>query len=89
MNRKYSPELRGRALRMLAEAMPEHPTLVSAARHVAGMLGMSPETLRVWQRQAEVDGRKRSGVTSDATRTGIVSGSSSSVGSCARQSRGS
>jgi len=24
MNQKYSPELRERALRMLAEAMPEH-----------------------------------------------------------------
>ncbi|GGD26850.1 hypothetical protein GCM10010915_03630 [Microbacterium faecale] len=49
MNRKYSPEMRERALRMLVEARPEHPSMMSAVRHVAGVLGMSPETLRLWQ----------------------------------------
>jgi hypothetical protein len=48
MNRGYSPEMRERVLIMLAEARPEHPTLMAAIRHVAGMLGMSPETLRLW-----------------------------------------
>lgn len=55
MNRKYSPEMRERALRMLAEARPEHPNMMSAVRHVAGLLGMSPETLRLWQRRYEID----------------------------------
>lgn len=41
MNQKYSPEMRERALRMLDEAKPEHPNLMSAVRHVAGLLGMS------------------------------------------------
>lgn len=45
MNRKYSPEMRERALRMLAETRPSRPTMMSAVRHVAGLLGMSPETL--------------------------------------------
>ncbi|MBG6240117.1 transposase-like protein [Mycetocola sp. CAN_C7] len=63
MNRKYSPEMRERALRMLAEARPEHPTLMAAIRHVAGMLGMSPETLRLWQRRFEVDAGVKPGVT--------------------------
>jgi len=66
MNRKYSPELRERALRMLAEARPAHPNLMSATRHVAGLLGMSPETLRVWYRRAEVDAGVRAGVSTDA-----------------------
>ena len=37
MNRKYSPEMRERALRMLAETRPSHPTMMSAVRHVAGV----------------------------------------------------
>jgi len=66
MNRKYSPEMRERALRMLAEARPEHPNMMSAVRHVAGLLGMSPETLRLWQRRYEIDAGVKPGVTSDA-----------------------
>ncbi|MEV8360370.1 transposase [Microbacterium sp. NPDC076895] len=66
MNRKYSPEMRERALRMLAEARPEHPNMMSAVRHVAGLLGMSPETLRLWQRRYEVDAGAKPGVTTDA-----------------------
>ena len=62
---RYAPEMRGRALRLLAEARPDHPNLVTAIRHVAGMLGMSPETLRVWQRRYEVDVGECPGVTTD------------------------
>lgn len=42
MNRKYSPEMRERALRMHVETRPSHPTMRSAVRRVAGLLGMSP-----------------------------------------------
>jgi transposase InsO family protein len=38
MNREYSPEMRDRALRMLAETRPSHPTMMRAARHVAAMV---------------------------------------------------
>lgn len=62
---RYTPEMRERALRMLAEARPEHANLMTAIRHVAGMLGMSPETLRVWQRRYEVDAGERPGPSSD------------------------
>ena len=49
MNQKYSPEMRERTLRMLDEtkASGEHRNLMTAIRHVAGLLDMSPETLRV------------------------------------------
>lgn len=66
MNRRYSPEMRERALRMLAEARPEHPTVMAAIRHVAGLLGMSPETLRLWYRRYEVDAGVKPGVTTEA-----------------------
>ncbi|MGO3088922.1 MAG: transposase [Galactobacter sp.] len=65
MNQKYSPEMRERALRMLDEAKPDHPNLMTAVRHVAGLLGMSAETLRVWHRRREVDAGQRPGVSSD------------------------
>ncbi|EIC08089.1 transposase IS3/IS911 family protein [Microbacterium laevaniformans OR221] len=66
MNRKYSPEMRERALRMLAETRPSHPNMMSAVRHVAGLLGMSPEMLRLWQRRYEVDAGVKPGLTTDA-----------------------
>jgi len=66
MNRKYSAEMRERALRMLAETRPSHPNMMSAVRHVAGLLGMSPETLRLWQRRYEVDAGVKPGLTTDA-----------------------
>jgi transposase len=62
---KYSPEMRQRALRMLGEARGDHANLMSAIRHVAGLLGMSPETLRMWQRRYEVDTGARPGVSTD------------------------
>ena len=62
---RYTPEMRERALRMLAEARPDHPNLMAAVRHVAGLLGMSPETLRVWQRRYEVDADRRPGAGGD------------------------
>ena len=66
MNRKYSPEMRERALRMLAETRPEHSTMMAVIRHIAGLLGMSPETLRLWQRRYEVDAGVKPGLTTDA-----------------------
>jgi len=58
--------MRERALRMLAEARPSHPTMMSAVRHVSGLPAMSPETLRLWQRRHEVDAGVKPGLTTDA-----------------------
>ncbi len=63
---RYTNEMRERALRMLAEAGGDHPNPTAAARHVAGLLGMSPETLRLWQRRAQVDAGERAGVRTEA-----------------------
>lgn len=62
---RYTNEMRERAVRMVAEVRPEHPHETSALRHVAGLLGMNVETLRLWVHRAEVDAGKRPGVTTD------------------------
>lgn len=66
MPSKYAPELRQRALRMLAEAHPEHKSLTAACRHVGGLLGDASETLEVWQHRSEIDAGQRPGTATDA-----------------------
>ena len=61
----YPPELRERAVRMVAEVRPDYPSDWPAICAVAAKLGIgSAETLRKWYRQAEVDGGQRPGVSS-------------------------
>ena len=62
---RYTNEMRERAVRMVAEVRPEHPHETSALRHVAGLLGMKVETLRLWVHRAQVDAGVRPGTTSE------------------------
>ena len=62
----YPPELRERAVRLVAEVRPEYPSDWPAICAVASRLGIgSAETLRKWVRQAEVDAGQRPGVSSE------------------------
>jgi transposase len=62
----YPPELRERAVRMVAEVRPEYPSDWPAICAVAERLGIgSAETLRKWVRQAEVNAGTRPGVTGE------------------------
>ena len=61
----YSPELRARAVRMVAELAPDYPSQYAAICAVAKKLGIgTAETLRKWVRRAEVDAGERPGTTS-------------------------
>ena len=64
--RKYSDELRERATRMAVDLRKDPATRAGAITRVASQLGMHPETVRGWVRQAEIDEGSRAGTTSDA-----------------------
>jgi transposase len=65
-SKRYPPELRKRAVRMVAEVRADHESEWAAIGRVAQLLGVtSAETVRQWVRRAEVDAGDRPGVTSE------------------------
>jgi transposase len=63
---RYPPELRERAVRMVAEVLPNYPSEWPAMVAVADRLGIgTAETVRKWVRRAEVDGGVRAGITTE------------------------
>lgn len=64
MPKKITPELRDRAVRMVAEHRPDYPSLTAAVQAVARRLGLGRETVRRWVVQADIDAGGRPGVSS-------------------------
>ena len=64
-SKRYSPEVRERAVRMVFDHEREYDSQWAAILSIATKIGCTPETLRRWVRQTEVDTGRRGGVTSD------------------------
>jgi len=62
--KKYPDELRERATRLAVEARRDPASATGAIRRIADQLGIHPEALRVWVKQAETDAGQRPGTTS-------------------------
>jgi len=64
-SKRYSPEIRERAVRMVLEQQTEHSSQWATIQSIASKLGCTSETLRRWVRRAESDQGIRNGMTSD------------------------
>ncbi len=68
MPAKYSNEIREKAVRLVREHRDDYPSEWAAIVTVSKRLGMTPETLRKWLRQAEVDHGAAEGTSTEAAR---------------------
>jgi transposase len=69
--RRYPNELRERAIRLVAEARVEEPSLSlnAAVRRIAPRVGVVPDTLRGWCKQALIDAGQAPGTAAADAKT--------------------
>ena len=65
--RKYPEELRERAVKMVLEVREREGKGRGEIARIGRQLGVHPEALRTWIRQAEIDGGTRPGITTGAS----------------------
>ena len=61
--KKFSPEVRERAVRLVQEHRGEYPSLWAAVESIAPKIGCVPQTLLDWVKRQEIDSGVREGVT--------------------------
>ena len=64
-SRRYSPEVRERAVRMVLEQQKDHTSQWATIQSIASKIGCTAETLRRWVRQQERNQGDRAGMTTD------------------------
>jgi transposase len=62
-SKKFSPEVRERAVRMVQEHREEYPSLWAAVESIAPKIGCVPQTLLEWVKRVEIDAGARPGTT--------------------------
>lgn len=60
--KKYSPEVRARAVRLVQEARKDNPSLWSAVESIAPKIGCAAVTLHDWVKKHEIETGVRDGV---------------------------
>jgi transposase len=68
MPKRYDENTKARAVRLVIDHVEDYSSEWEAIRTIARRLGMSPETLRKWLRQAEIDAGDADGVSTTAAR---------------------
>ena len=63
--KRYSPEFRERAVRLVEEQVKDGSSQWAAMQSISAKLGCTAETLRRWYRQEERDRGERGGLTTD------------------------
>jgi transposase-like protein len=68
-SKKFSPEVRERAVRMVQEHRGDYPSLWAAVESIAPKIGCVPQTLLDWVKRAQIDAGSRPGTsTAEAQR---------------------
>lgn len=62
---KFAPEVRERAVRMVADHERDYPSRWAAVVSIAEKIGCVPQTLHEWVKKAEVDSGKLAGVPTE------------------------